>query len=52
MHHMYTQSSQSLSWIYSKRINANIYVQSHFELGGNRIVPAMSDAFENNFISK
>jgi len=52
LYQMYTQLPQSLLWVYSKRIYANIYVQSRFQLAGNRIVPAMSDAFENKLISK
>lgn len=48
---MYTQSAQSFLWDYSKRIYSNIYVESRFQLVGNRIVPVMSDAFENKLIS-
>jgi len=49
---MYTQSPQSLLWVYSKRIYANIYVQPRFQLAGNVIMSAISHVFENKLISK
>jgi hypothetical protein len=51
LHQMYTQLPQSRLWVYLESIYANIYVQSRFQLAENRIVPAMSDAFENKLIS-
>lgn len=49
---MYTQSLHSFLWAYSKRIYANIYVQSRFQLAGNRIMQVISDVFQNKLISK